>query len=181
MTELTVKFDSHFQNACLCEYAQLDQIFQHAEIRQQQARPDSSEDIGSLLSKIATELETRKLDAEPITRELGTIAISLAKMITQKVVGNSESLQTERLEKIVSETLSQAAPVTCIYVNPGNHDAIHAHFQSCDGLRDVELRSDANVVNGECRIESGSNSLVSSLDNQLREIEARLLELNDHA
>lgn len=178
MMEQTVKFDLHLKQACLCDVSQLDQILQEAESRQQRAR-QSSGDVTEILTKIAGELSATKLDAQSIAREVGTIAISLAKLMTEQLVGNSDAIQVERLSQIIEEALSRPEPVQRIFVNPQHYEAIHAHFQHHDVLQSAELKSDPLTPPGECRIETEASTLVSSMKNQLQEIESRLSELND--
>lgn len=180
MNELAVKLDTAIQQASLCDFSQLEQILNEAESRQQRNQLASTENVSDILSKIASGIAAKKLDTAPVARELGAIAISLAKMMTQKLVGNSEALQTERLTNIISEAMSRPEPIVRILVNPSKLDAIRSHFQECDELRDTELKSDANIAAEECRIELDTNSLVSSMENQLHEIESRLLELIDN-
>ena len=179
MMEQAVKFDLQLKQAHLCDVSQLDQILQEAESRQQRAR-HSSGDVTEVLTKIAGDLAAAKLDAQSIAREVGTIAISLAKLMTEQLVGNADALQADRLSKIIEEALSRPEPIKRIFVNPNNHQAIQAHFQSHDELKAVELSSDQQVAAGECRIEMDTNTFVSSMKNQLQEIESRLLELNDN-
>lgn len=132
-----------------------------------------------VLTKIAEALQNIELKLEPIAKELSAIAIGLAKMMVEKMVGESDELQAKRLSLVLLKTLSQAEPVLGIYLNPHNLHAVEKQSDWDSGSHKVELLADDNVPKGECRVEFDSHDLVSSLECQLDEVEARLQELLD--
>lgn len=180
MPEQHIQLGRPLRNATLCAFDQLGQILQDAEARANKARAETSEDVTQLLSRIADGLAAAKLKTDPVARELGSLAIALAKMMVKKLVGNSDELQAKRLSQVLLEALSRPEPAIGVFINPANLTAIRSHMQNNDSLQGIQLHADETLHSGECRVDFDTHSLVSSLEQQMDEIESRLQELIDN-
>ncbi len=180
MIEQTIQLSRPLQQATLGNIDQLDQILQDAETRQNDARLKQTGNATELLSRIAEKLANVKLKTDPVAQELGSLAIALAKMMIEKLVGSSDELQAKRLSLVLLEALSRPEPAIGVYVHPTNLAATKTQLQSNNELRELQLLADESLTPGECRVDFDTHSLVSSLEQQLDEIEARLLELIDN-
>lgn len=145
------------------------------------AEPPTPDPTPELLRQIADGISNIQTRTESVARELGSLSIALARVMVQKLVGYSEELQEKRLSGILMESLSRPQQAIGIYLNPKNLPAIESCLRQQESCQEIILSADASVAVGECRVEFDAHELVSSLENQLDEIEARLSEIIEDA
>jgi flagellar biosynthesis/type III secretory pathway protein FliH len=93
------------------------------------------------------------------------------------MIGSSDILRIERVEKLLSESLDRAQTPVAAFVHPDDFLQLGEYLESLE----LDVRSDASVESGECRVEFPSYDLVSSLSHQMQQIEDGLREVLNNA
>lgn len=106
------------------------------------------------------------------------MSVQLAGIIVRKIVGNCESLNTERLEHLLDEALAKTDPLICVRVNPADQSRMHAAIAGVSAAHQpLEIIADESIATGECRCEYAGFELTSDLARHVESIEHRLLEV----
>lgn len=107
--------------------------------------------------------------------------VKLAMRIAEKIIGEQVKISPETVVGIVSKALGNVRHQRDIYVrvNPDDYDTIMQHkpvlLERLSRAQDIDIRPDANIAAGSCRIESEIGTIDANLQNQLAAIERALL------
>ncbi|MCB9638799.1 MAG: type III secretion system stator protein SctL [Myxococcales bacterium] len=107
--------------------------------------------------------------------------VKLAMRIAEKIIGEQVKIAPETVVGIVSKALGNVRHQREIYVrvNPDDYDTIQEHkpmlLERLSRAQDIDIRPDANISPGSCRIESEIGTIDANLKNQLAAIERALL------
>jgi len=117
--------------------------------------------------------------------ELKEDLLRLAVAISKKVIGRELKLDTELLKGIIDRTISllDGEEEILIRVAPSDLEVLVDYKQelisSNNGLERVKIVSDEGVKNGGCIIETDFGGFDATIESQLAEIEAKLLEVDN--
>ena len=129
-----------------------------------------------ILNKIASRVD--QLGSKS-NEEVAALAISLARIIVEQLIGSSDEIPEQRLTQILQETMAAPQPAVGVYVNPSNLDFVSRQLKQNSSSSGLKLAADTSIAVGECRVEYESYDLFSSIENQLDEIESHLAEIID--
>lgn len=93
--------------------------------------------------------------------------------ISEKIIRHSVASQQETIIKVVEESIQQAVKSDefIISVNPKDYDSIQARskdfISSISGLENIIIRSDENIEQGGCLVESSNCTVDATLASQL--------------
>ena len=92
------------------------------------------------------------------------------------MVGSSETTRIARVERLLRKSLGRSETPIAAFVHPQDFSQLEKFLESID----LVIQPDPSLELGECRVEFASYDLVSSLQQQLEQIESGLREaLND--
>ena len=129
---------------------------------------------GEILSKIADGVQQIGVRSN---EEVLSLAVPLARMIVERLVGTSAELTDDRLRCVLDDAINRPESPVGIYLNSQNVDFVSNHLKENPACQGVQLLVDNTVQLGECRVEFKDYDLVSNIESQLDEIEAHLAEL----
>jgi flagellar assembly protein FliH len=111
--------------------------------------------------------------------EAGAVAVATA--IAQRLIRRELERHPEITLDLVREALELAggSAVVCIRLNPGDHKALGGQVRKLVGemslLGDVEIKADAEITPGGCRVDTRFGAVDQQFDSQLKRIEEELL------
>lgn len=138
--------------------------------------PSPAETSVAILEKISSKIQqlNRRTDDEVVE-----LAISLARVMVEKLVGNTPELCNQRLENILEETLSGPDQAIGVRVNAENYELITSQFSGSMQSQGLQIVADNSVAPGECMVRFEEYDLVSKIEKQLDDIQAHLEELSN--
>jgi len=111
--------------------------------------------------------------------EAGAVAVATA--IAQRLIRRELEHHPEITLDLVREALELAAgsALVCIRLNPGDHKALGGQVRKLVGemssLGSLEIKSDADITPGGCRVDTRFGTIDQQFDSQLKRIEEELL------
>ena len=129
---------------------------------------------GEILGKIAAGVQQIGVRTN---EEVLSLAVPLARMIVEKLIGTSAELTDDRLRCVLDDAIKRPESPVGVYLNSKNLDLVSNHLQQNPACQGLQLLVDDTVQLGECRVEFQDYDLVSNIESQLDEIEAHLAEL----
>lgn len=136
-------------------------------------------DCKALLERIAEGVERLVIQTDALINTSQETSIRLATLIVKHVVGSSDSLQTDRMRKLVDTAMKRTDPIVAVYLNLADGPRLSQQLVS-DAESAIEfpfeIKTDPTIESGECRIEFSAHDVISDFDSQLAEIESRLRE-----
>ncbi|OCL27084.1 hypothetical protein U472_06280 [Orenia metallireducens] len=111
--------------------------------------------------------------------------IRLAIAISKKIIGRELKIDAELLKGIIQKTISllDGEEEIVIRVAPSDIEILATYkeelISSNNGLERVKIVSDENIQSSGCIIETDFGGFDATIDSQLAEIEARLLEVDN--
>jgi flagellar biosynthesis/type III secretory pathway protein FliH len=138
-------------------------------------QPDEIPPI-EILNKIASRVDQL---GSKTNEEVAALAISLARIIVEQLIGSSAEMPEQRLTQILQETMAAPQPAVGVYVNSSNLDFVSRQLEENSSSSGLKLAVDNSIAVGECRVEYESYDLISNIENQLDEIESHLAEIID--
>ena len=141
----------------------------------------SSMAVEKLLAEISQGIASLHSRHSEIAGELQIFSVRLAIKVVEKIIGNAESIQTQRLEHLLAEAIAKSEPAVCIYLNPADQPKLESCLETISSThRELNVLTDEALEAGECRVDFGSYDLTSNLVQQVDEMEHRLLEVISH-
>ncbi len=140
-------------------------------------REKDSKAIQQLLGEIAGGVSRLETQTGHWKHEIQALSIGLATMIVTEMIGSSDTMRIERVEKLLSDSLDRAQVPVAAFVHPDDFLQLGEYLESLE----LDVRSDASLETGECRVEFPSYDLVSSLSHQMQQIEDGLREVLNNA
>jgi flagellar biosynthesis/type III secretory pathway protein FliH len=167
----SVKFDSKPSSFVLVDSSET-VVETAAPLEQVAASPSVSPT--ELLEKISSKIDqlNNRTDDEVVA-----LAISLARVMVEKLVGCGTDLCEKRLANILDETLAGPDQAIGVYVNAGNFESVTTQFGQKMQSQGVNIVADNSVAFGECLVRFEEYDLVSKIEQQLDDIESHLEEL----
>ena len=138
---------------------------------------DSNARRDELLEEIATVVaETRDRQGQAIG-QWQSLALRFASIMVKQLAGSSESFQAARMEKLIGDLVNRPELPLKIAAQPDDCSMIESCLESHGAFAEkIELVPDASVAKGECRAIYEGHDLVSRIEEQLPDIEYRLME-----
>lgn len=130
-----------------------------------------------LLGKIASAMQ--RIEQQNNNDDVVALAIALSRVIVEKLIGSSADLQEQRLYRIIQETQFGAENVVGVHLHPNNIGFVSTQLKADPNGSKVNLVPDESIAVGECRVEFKDYDLISSIEQQLDQIEKHIAELND--
>lgn len=129
----------------------------------------------SLLIEISEQISEFNQQADGQIQDMKKLAIQLAIIVVEEIIGSSNGIRLERLERLLDEACHRNESIVAVYVSPTDHDGLSTRISENPEVN-IAIRSDDTVQDGECRVEYVAHELVSSLEHQLSEMRHRLVE-----
>ena len=136
----------------------------------------SSEAIEELLADISLGIEKLHSRHSDVVRELQAFSVRLAVRVVEKLVGSAESIQTQRLELLLSEAINRTEPALCIYLSSEDVPKLECWLAN-NSHPNLQVLPDDEVEAGECRVDFAAYELTSNVAKHVEEMEHRLLEV----
>ena len=130
-----------------------------------------------LLGKIASAMQ--RIEQQNNNDDVVALAIALSRVIVEKLIGSSADLQEQRLYRIIQETQFGAENAVGVHLHPNNIGFVSTQLKADPNGSKVNLVPDESIAVGECRVEFKDYDLISSIEQQLDQIEKHIAELND--
>ncbi len=111
--------------------------------------------------------------------------VKLSIAISRKIIGQELQLDSELIKNIIQDTirLLDGEEEISIRVSPGDIELLGDYKEQLialnNGLEKIKIISDESIKEGGCIIETDFGGFDASIDSQLKEIESRLLEVNN--
>lgn len=203
MIQHTVKFDQPLMNAFIDESACAEGVsnevsnevssdaLESAEAETAVAAGDETEPVATEVS-IKESNERRDELLEGIARAVGdlreqgdetvnqwqALAIRFAGIMVKQLAGSSDAIQADRLTQLVGDLVNRPELPLKIAAHPDDFPLIESCLESHGELAEkIELLPEPTVTKGECRAIYEAHDLISKLEEQLPDIEYRLMEV----
>jgi flagellar biosynthesis/type III secretory pathway protein FliH len=131
-----------------------------------------NETVSQLLNKIAQGIHRLQSQTGNWVGEIQAIAIQLSSLIVTQLIGSSEAMRIQRLEGLLREALNRTEAPIQAFIHPDDFSKLTEYLTSLD----LDVQPDVSINLGECRVDFQSHELVSSLPQQLIQIEDLLRE-----
>ena len=130
-----------------------------------------------LLDAIALAVVNMQKNENEAVRQWQALAVRFAGIMVKQLTGNSDSIQTDRLTNLVGDLVSRPEIPLRIVAHPDDCSLVQSCLATHGQLASkIELVPEMNVTRGECRAIYAAHDLVSRLEEQLPDIEYRLME-----
>lgn len=137
----------------------------------QQAAAAEARKLAQALTALAQ--PTREMD-EQIEREL----LELALCVAREVIGLELETRPELVQQVIGQALNHlpsAAQEIRVFLNPEDAALMETHQQESLSDGQWEIRADARVRRGGCRIESRSTQVDATLETRIKAIFSRVM------
>lgn len=113
--------------------------------------------------------------------ELSQIAIEMALLMAEKIVGQQLEAGAYAVEKIVAEAIGRMSDENRLSVSLHPEDlqllrTVLGDEMPGSGEQQVVLRGDATLARGDCLVEAGEHGLLAGVKKQLADMRSSLLE-----
>ncbi len=194
MIQHTVKFDRPLANAFIAEsdfaeepsYDKVKPVETEPapqlieEIDQAQAEGSTEEANArrdELLERITRVLEDLRDRENETVNQWQALAVRFAGIMVKQLAGTSDAIQADRLTQMIGDLVNRPETPLKIAAHPDDFPLIESCLESHGELAQaIELLSEPSVAKGECRAVYEAHDLVSRLEEQLPDIEYRLME-----
>lgn len=129
--------------------------------------------VEAILRTIADNVRQLQHRDDTHITEFQALSIRLATMMVENLVGSVESMKTERLETLLNNALKRPEKPVGAFVHPDDFSKLGSYLDTIQ----LDVQPMDSVAPGECRIDYSSFDLVSSLKQQLAQIESKMLEV----
>lgn len=146
----------------------------------QQVQAEFQAALQSERDRIARALDQFSIERQNYYRRIESEVVQLALGIARKILHREAQVDPHALAGIVRVTLDKldAGTQVTLHVHP-KEIADWRHYFACqtEGAPAPEVREDAALAPGECRIETSMGTTEVGFESQLKEIETGLLDL----
>jgi flagellar assembly protein FliH len=155
-----------------------------AELQAAEARGAAAaeERVTAAVEQLAALAASLEAQYEEIYRQADETVVRLATAIARRILGEAVQLDAEVVMTTVRRALlhTAAAQRVAVLVNPSDLQLVEQHAAEWRAVvpqaRQLRLQADARVERGGCVVETESGQVSAELEEQLRTLEAALVE-----
>ena len=131
----------------------------------------------ALLDRVAGAIAEVQARSNDTVDQWQSLAVRFAGIMVKQLVGDSEVLQAGRLKRMIGELVRLPEVPLRIAAHPGDCSLVQSCLDTrADLAGAIQLVAEPSITPGECRAIYSDHELVSQLEEQLPDIEYRLLE-----
>jgi flagellar biosynthesis/type III secretory pathway protein FliH len=139
-------------------------------------------EVAAAVQHLTVIVDTLRTQHEEIFRAAEETVVRLSVAIAQRIVGDTVRVDDAVVLTTVRRALEHAAEAqrVNVHVHPSDLQLVEQHASGWAGLtpraRTVRFQADPHVGRGGCVVETESGHVIADLDEQLRTLEAALVE-----